>query len=169
MCRGVYIHYSPPTPPPPHPPHFLLSPLFWKLLNPQVRINKMVKNTLDHNPISSQLISRMHPLIFLWTPKGFISSESSLNFFLNLYIPPWLRKSFIFIVLRLLENIFVSQKIESVHFYSCSPSKTLPQVFTIIPQAKGNCLFLPNFIFWRYFFFSRIGGRGLPSIGHEFW
>ena len=151
------------------PPHFLLSPLFWKLLNPQVRINKMVKNTLDHNPISSQLISRMHPLIFLWTPKGFISSESFLNFFVNLYIPPWLRKSFIFIVLRLLANIFVSQKIESVHFYSCSPSKTLPQVFIIIPQAKGNCLFLPNFIFWRYFFFSRIGGRGLPSIGHKFW
>ena len=120
----------------PPSPHFLLSPLFWKLLNPQVRINKMVKNTVDHNPIPSQLLSRMHPLIFLWTPKGFISSESFLNFFRNLYISPWLRKSFIFIVLRLLANTLnleLNQKIESVYFYSCPPSRTLPQVLIIIP------------------------------------
>ena len=117
-------------------------PLFSEnFLNPQARINKIInKHTVDYHPSPSQLISRIHTLIFLWKPKEFISPESFLNFFLNLYIPPWLRKSFIFIVLRLLANIFVSQKIESVHFYSCSPSKTLP-------QAKGNCLFLPNFIF----------------------
>ena len=73
-------------------------------LNPQVRIKKMVnEHTVDYHPSPSQLISRIHPLIFLWTPKGFISPESFLNFFLNLYIPPWLRKSFKFIVLRLLQ------------------------------------------------------------------
>ena len=44
-------------------------------------------------------------------------------------------------------NTFVSYKIESVQFYSCPPSKTLPQVFIIIPQADGNCAFLPNSIF----------------------
>ena len=43
--------------------------------------------------------------------------ETFLNFFSNLYIAPWLRKSFKFVVLRLLENTFVSQKSEPVHFY----------------------------------------------------
>ena len=57
-------------------------------LNTQVRINKMVnKYTVDYHPSPSQIISRIHPLIFLWTPKGCISPESFLNFFLNLYMP----------------------------------------------------------------------------------
>ena len=94
------------------------------------------KHTVDYHPSPSQLTSRIHPLIFLWTPKGFVSPESFLNFFLNLYIPALLRKSFKFVLLRLLANIFVSQKIESVHFYSSPPSKTLPQVFFITPRQK---------------------------------
>ena len=99
VCRGVYIHYFKINPP------IFCCPLFSKnYLNPQARINKMVnKHTVDYHPSPSQLISRIHTLIFLWTPKGFISPESFLNFFLNLYIPPWLQKSFKFIVLRLLK------------------------------------------------------------------
>ena len=95
-------------------------PLFSEnYVNPQVRINKMVnKHTIDYHPSPSALISRIHRLIFLWAPKGFISPESFLNFFLNLYIPPWLHKSFKFTVLRLLKNTIVSQKNEPVHFYS---------------------------------------------------
>ena len=61
------------------------------------------KHTIDYHPSRSQLISRIHPFIFLWTHKGFISPESVLIFFLNLYIPPWLRKSFKFIMLRLMQ------------------------------------------------------------------
>ena len=79
------------------------------------------KHTVSYHHSHSQLISRIYPLIFLWTLKG------------TLYIPPWLRKSFKFIVLRLL----VIQKIESVHFCSCSQA-TLPQVFIIIPLAERN-------------------------------
>ena len=76
-------------------------PLFSEnYLNPQARINKIVnKHAVDYHPSPSQLISKIHTLIFLCTRKGFISPESFLNFFLNLYIPPWLRKSFKFIVL----------------------------------------------------------------------
>ena len=77
------------------------SPIFWcplsseNYLNPQVSINNMVKkHTVDCHPSLSQFISRIQPLIFLWTPKGFIFPESFLNFFLNLYTPPWLQKSF---------------------------------------------------------------------------
>ena len=43
-------------------------------------------------------------------------------------------------------NTFVSPKIES-SILLMPPSKTLPQVFIIIPQADGNCTFLPDNIF----------------------
>ena len=86
------------------------------------------KHTVDYQPSSSQLVSRIHPLVFLWTPKAFIFPESFLNFFLNLYVPPWLLKSFKLTVLRLLANIFVCQKVEFVHFYSCPQAKLSPSV-----------------------------------------
>ena len=72
-------------------PHFLLSSLFWKLSQPLGQDQQNSKQTYCQLPI----------IIFLWTPKGFISPESFLNFLLNLYIPPWLQKSFKFIVLWL--------------------------------------------------------------------
>ena len=100
--------------------------------NPQVRINKMVnKHTVDYHPSHSQLIWRIHAVIFLWTPKWFVSPESFLDFFLSLHIPLWLRESFKFIVLRLLANTFVSTPI-----FFIPPSKTLPQVFIITPRQK---------------------------------
>ena len=115
VCRGVYIHYFTINLP------IFYCPLFSEnYLNPQVRINKMVnKHTVDYYHSPSQSGSRIHPLIFLWTTKGFISAEPFLNFFLNLYVPPRLQKNFNFIMLRLMANTFVSQKIESAHFYSC--------------------------------------------------
>ena len=130
MCRGVYIHYFKINSP------IFCCPLFSEnYLNPQVRINKMVnKHTVDYHLSPSQLISRIHPLIFLWAPKGFIFPESFLNFFLNQYIPPWLQKGFKFIMLRLLANTFVSQKIESVHFYSYPKQNPLP---SLSPRQKG--------------------------------
>ena len=161
----------------------ILSPFFWKLssenyLNSQVRINKMVnKHTVDYHPSSSQLTSRIYPLRFLCTPRGFIFSESFLNFFLNLYIPPWLWKSFKVIVLRLLQYICESKN-WICSFLIMHPRKTLPQVFIIILQADGNCPFLPNSVFWRYFFLRRKGGEDYgveritkinKGIGHKFW
>ena len=108
--------------------HFLLPIFSENYLNAQVRINKMVnKHTVDYHPHPSQLISWIHPLIFLWSPKGFISPKPFLNFFLNLYIPLCLWKGFKFIVLRLRANTFVNQKIESVHFYSCPQAKLSPR------------------------------------------
>ena len=86
VCGGVYIHYfkiNSPT---------FCYPLFSEnYLNPWVRINKIVNKC------------QLPIIIFLWTRKGFISPESFLNFLLNLDIPPWLPKSFKFIVLRLLQ------------------------------------------------------------------
>ena len=84
------------------------------------------KHTVDFHPNPSSSTSSIHPLIFLWTAKVFVSAESFFNFLLNLYIPPCLRESFKFMVLRLLANIFVSQKIEFPYFYSCPQAKLSP-------------------------------------------
>ena len=122
--------------------HFMLSLLFWKLssenyLNSQVRINKMVnKHTVDYHPSSSQLTSKIYPLRFLCTPRGFIFSESFLNFFLNLYIPPWLQKSLKFMV-KITGKYILSQKIEFVHLYSCLQAK-LSSIFSSLPPGRRN-------------------------------
>ena len=76
MCRGVYIHYFKIN-----FPVFCCTLFSEYYLNPQVRINKMPnKHTINYHSSPSQLISRTHPLIFLWTPKGFISHEYFLIF-----------------------------------------------------------------------------------------
>ena len=72
-------------------PSFLLFSIFGKLSQPLGQDQPNIKQVYCQIPI----------IIFLWTPKGFISPESFLNFLLNLYIPPWLQKSFKFIVLWL--------------------------------------------------------------------
>ena len=96
-------------------PIFCFPLFFEECLNPPVRINRNVnEHTVDYHPSPTVLTSRIQSLIFPWTPNGFIFPEYFLNFFTTLYIPPWLRKSFKFIVLRLLENTFVIQKIEPV-------------------------------------------------------
>ena len=93
VCRGTSIPYFKIN-----TPIFCCSLFFEEYLNPQVRMNKVVnEHTVDYHPSPSELTSRIHPRIFLWTPKEFISLESFLNFFSNLYIPPWLRNSSEFI------------------------------------------------------------------------
>ena len=74
--------------------------------------------------------------MFLWNPMGFISPEYFLNFFLNLDIQPWLRKSFKFSV-KITANTFVSQKIESVHFHSCPQAKLYRRFLSLSSRQKG--------------------------------
>ena len=130
-------------------------PLFSEnYLNPQARINKMVnKHTVDYHPSSSQLISRIHPLIFLWTPKGHISPESFLNFFLNLYIPPWLRKSFKFIVLRLLQIHLRVKKLKLFIFTHAPPppAKLSPWFLSLSSRQTGIAHSSRTAFFLRYF------------------
>ena len=144
VCRGVYIHYFEIN-----PCNFFCLLFSENYLNRHVRINKMVnKHTADYHPSPAQLISRIHHLIFLWIPKGFISPESLLNFFLNLYIPPWLWK---FVVLILLANTFVSQKIESVYFYSCPQAKFPPMFLSLSSRQRlfsaQGALLIPTKLF----------------------
>ena len=136
------------------------------------------KRTVDYHPSPSQLILRIHTLIFLCTPKGFIFPESFLSFFLNLYIPPWLRKSFTLIVLKLLQIGLRVKKNWICSFLLMRPSKILPQLFTIILQADCYYPFLPKKVFWRYFFLRRKGREDYGveknikiknGISHKFW
>ena len=132
MYGGVYIH------------HFKInSPIFCCPLfsenyrNPQVRINKIVdKQTADYHPNPpSQLISSIQPLIFLWTPEGFIYPESFLDFFVNLYIPPWLRKSFKFIVSRLLQIHLWVKKL-NLFIFTHAPKQNSPPGFYHYPPGR---------------------------------
>ena len=155
VCRGDYIHYFKINPP------VFCCPLFSENYpNSQVRINKMVnKHTVDYQPSPSQLISRIHLLIFLWTPKWVTSRESFLSFSLNLYILPWLWKSFKFIVLRLLPNTFVGQN----HFYSFPPSKT-PPGFCHYPPGRRKLPIPPEQHFLKIFFPEQKGGEKIMEL-----
>ena len=95
-----------------------------------------------------------------------MSPESFLNFLLKLYIPPWLRKSFKFIVLRLLENTFVSQKIESVHFYSCSQAKLCPRFLSSTP-GRRKLPIPPEQRFLQISFFPQ--QKGVGWAGGRIW
>ena len=144
--------------------HFLLLPFFEEFLNPQARINIMLnEHTVDYHPSPSELTSRIHPLIFLWTPKEFSSLKYILNFFSNLYIPPWLRKSFKFTVLILLENTFVSQKKGISSFLIIPQSKTLPQVLIITSPGRRKLPISPEQRFFENLFFPSTKGGGLWS------
>ena len=106
--------------------------------------------------------SRMHPLKFLWTPKGFIfSPEYLLSFFSNLYIAPWLRESSKFMVLKLLENVFVTKKIKSVHFSLCPQAKMYPRFLSLPIQEGGNYPFPPHNSFC---IFSQQKGRRIMEL-----
>ena len=91
-----------------------------------------------------------------------MSPESFLNFFLNLYIPPWLRKGFKFMMLRSLAITFVSQKIQSVHFYLYPKAKLSPRLLSLPPPPRRREISIPpeQHFLEIYFFPSRKGGGG---------
>ena len=124
--------------------HFLLSSFPWKLSQ------LLVQDQLN----SKQTYCRLSIIIFLWTPKGFISPWTFLNFLLNLYISPWLRKRFKFIVLRLLQIHLWVKKLNLFNF-THAPKQNSPPGFYHYPPGRQELPIFPNSIFWRYFFLSR--------------
>ena len=92
-------------------------PLFSKsYLNPYFRINKITKQTY----------CLLSTILFLWISKRFISPELILNFLLNLYISPLLRKSFKVIVLRLLQIHLSVRKLNLFNFTHAPKKNSLP-------------------------------------------
>ena len=94
------------------------------------------KHNVDYHVSSSELISRTQPLIFLWTPKWFISPKSFLRFFLNLHIPPWLQKSCKLMVLRLLANTFVNLKKLNLFILTHASKQNSPLGFYHYPPSR---------------------------------
>ena len=101
----------------------LFSDICMKCLNPQVRISKMVnEHTVDYHPSPSELTSRIHPLIYLWTAKGFI------------FCPEYI--SWIFMALRLSEISpwFLPLPLQAGGNYPFPPHN----VFYVFSQRKGR-------------------------------
>ena len=117
------------------------------------------EHTVDCHPSPSQLTSKIHPLIFLWTFKKFMFPKYFLNFFSNLYISQWFRKSLKFMMLRLLANTLVSQKIDSVHFYLCPQAKTI----LIITRRQNEIIHFSQTVVYEDLFFHQQKGEGLWS------
>ena len=138
---------------------------------------KIISTFRSDQQNSKQIYCQLPIIIFLWTPKGFISPESFLNFLLNLYIPTWLPK-FEICSVKTTANTFVSQKIESVQFYSCPQAKLSPRFLSLFPRQTGIA-----HSSWTAFsedVFSWAEGRGQDyvlekitninkGIGHKFW
>ena len=122
--------------------HFLLSSLFWKL-----------SQLLCQDQQNSQQIYCQLPIIFLWTPKGFISPESFLNFLLNLYIPPqihlWVKK------LNLLN-------------FTHAPKQNFPPGFYHYPSGRRKLPIPPEQHFLNIYFPEKNkGGEGGKGEGGE--
>ena len=106
--------------------HFLLLSLFGKLSQPLGQVQQNIKQIHCQLPI----------IIFLWTPKGFIFPESFVNVLLNLYIPPWLRKSFKFIMLRLLQTHLWVKKLNLFDFTHAPKQNSPPRFYHYSPGRR---------------------------------
>ena len=156
VCRGVYIHYFKIDSP------ILCCSLFPEFyLITQLRINKTVnKHTVNYHPSPSQLISRIHPLMFLWTPKAFI--RIFLELFPKLVYSTMVAEKFQIYGVRITANTFVSQKIESLHFYSWPQLKVCPRFVSFSHKQMGITHSTHSSVFWRCYLLRR-KGAGLWS------
>ena len=115
------------------------------------------KYTVNYHPSLSELTSRIHPVIFLWTPKGFIFLECFLNFFSNLYIPPWCGKNYGVNGVKVTDK-YICESENWICSFTHSPKPNYSQVLIITLQAR-NYPFLLNSTFLNSIFPSRKGRR----------
>ena len=145
VCRGTYI------------PYFKINaPIFCGFIfffNTQVRIYKMLnEEPVDYHPSPLEFTSKIHPLIFLWTRKRFISPEYFLIFSSNLYIPPWLKKIFQIHGVKITEKYICESKNWICSFLHMPTSKTLSQVFIITTSGRRKLPISPKQSFWKSIF-----------------
>ena len=158
VCRGAYIPYFKIN-----SPIFCCPQVFEGYLNHQVGMNTNDKRTCcrlpPHHPTPLELTSRIHTLMLLWTPKRFICPECFLNFFSNLYDPPWLPKQCQFYGVEVTEKYIYESKNLIWSFLRMSPSKTFPQVLINTPQVEGYYPFPQTALFENLFLAKQTEGR----------
>ena len=79
------------------------------------------KHTVNYHHIPLQLISKIHPLMFLWISKGFI--RIFLELFPKAVYSTTVAERFQIYSVKISANTSLRQKVESVHFYSCPQAK----------------------------------------------
>ena len=115
-----------------------------------VRVCKIFKNTYFYRktPVAASDL-----LILLWAPVVSLSLQNICRIFSQNRIYSTMIGDNVHIYgvycKWLLQNSFVSQKIESIHFYPCSQNKTFPQLLVITAHAEGNYAFIPDSVFWK--------------------
>ena len=114
---------------------------------------------LIYHPILSGLPARIH-LIFPQLFIAFSLPRIFVEFSLKPVYPTMVGKVFNFIVFRLLEDAFITQKIASRILYSCPPGKVLSQVPIITHQAEGNYSSQAEFFLKSLFPQQKKWGRG---------
>ena len=125
------------------------SDICMKYLNPQVRINKMVnEHTVDYHPSPSELTSRIHPLIFLCIPKGFIfCPECFLNFFKPVF-HTMVAEKFQIHGVKITGKCMCESKSWICSFLLMSLSKNFPQVLIVTScLGRSKLTISPNNVF----------------------
>ena len=125
--------------------------------------------------VSDPLLQNQSPH-FPWTPREFISPEFFLNFFLNLYSPPWSHKSFK--VPRLLQIHLWVKKL-NLFIFNHAPKANLSPRFLSLSSRWMGIAHSSRTAFFEDIFFP--GDKGIEdygveriteinkSIGHKFW
>ena len=101
------------------------------------RIEKVVKQTHCRLPI----------IIFLWTPKHFISPE---YFFSKPVYSTVVAENF-----QIYSDTITANKFYKSSFFNFSHAlkqNSSPRILSLYPKSERNCPFLLNSIFWRYLF-----------------
>ena len=123
MCWAVYIHYFKIK-----PPHFLLSSLFSNLSQP---LGQNQQN-------SKQTYCQLLIVIFLLTPTGFVSlARVFLEFSSKPVYSTMVAEKFQIYSVKITGNTLVSQKTESVQFYSCPQAKLSLRFLSLSPRQTG--------------------------------
>ena len=148
---------------------FCCSFFFEEWLYPLVRINKTVnEHTVNYHPSPSELTSTIHPLIFPWTPKGYISPAYFLNCFSRNYIyPTMFAEKFQIHGVKITEKYICESKNSICSFLILHPprpkKKKSPPGFYHYHSRQKEIIHFPQTTFFENLFFPSRKGGGLWS------
>ena len=92
------------------------------------------KHTVNYHHIPLQLISKIHPLMFLWISKGFI--RIFLELFPKAVYSTTVAERFQIYSVKITANTSLRKKVESVHFYSCPKQKFPAGFYHSLPDRR---------------------------------